>query len=91
MNTVYLNGQYIPMQEAKISPVDRVFLFGDEVYEVIPSSMGKTLGFDLHIARLNKNLKKIAIRLDLFIDFGAKLQIHSSRATTVKIWVFACM
>ena len=99
MNTVYLNGQYIPMQEAKISPVDRVFLFGDEVYEVIPSYMGKTLGFDLHIARLNKNLKEIAIQLDfvhrlwreiadtLIARNGSKnlgIYLHVSRGTDSK-------
>lgn len=65
MNIVYLNGQYMPMQEAKISPMDRGFLFGDGVYEVIPSYLGKALGFDLHLARLNRNLKETDIQLGL--------------------------
>ncbi len=55
----------MPLQEAKISPMDRGFLFGDGVYEVIPSYSGKTLGFDLHIDRLNRNLKEIDIELHL--------------------------
>jgi len=34
--TVYLNGDFMPIEEAKISPLDRGFIFGDGVYEVIP-------------------------------------------------------
>ena len=45
MNTVYLNGGYLPMEEARISPMDRGFLFGDGIYEVIPSHDGKLVGF----------------------------------------------
>jgi branched-subunit amino acid aminotransferase/4-amino-4-deoxychorismate lyase len=37
MSIVYLNGQYLPMEAARISPMDRGFLFGDGIYEVIPS------------------------------------------------------
>ncbi|MEC8226520.1 MAG: D-alanine aminotransferase, partial [Pseudomonadota bacterium] len=37
MGTVYLNGEYLGADEAKISPMDRGFLFGDGIYEVIPS------------------------------------------------------
>ena len=40
MSIVYLNGAYLPMEEAKISPMDRGFLFGDGIYEVIPSYGG---------------------------------------------------
>ena len=36
MNTVFLNGSYMPIDEAGISPLDRGFLFGDGVYEVVP-------------------------------------------------------
>ena len=45
MSTVYLNGDYMPMDEAKISPMDRGFLFGDGIYEVVPSYDGKLVGF----------------------------------------------
>jgi D-alanine transaminase len=62
--TVYLNGDYLPLSEAKISVLDRGFLFGDGVYEVIPWYRGRFLGFPAHIERLEKSLKNI--HLDVF-------------------------
>ncbi|MDO7671816.1 MAG: D-alanine aminotransferase, partial [OM182 bacterium] len=50
MSIAYLNGSYLPLDQAKISPMDRGFLFGDGIYEVIPSYNGKTVGFGPHIA-----------------------------------------
>lgn len=44
---VYLNGEYLPAEQARISPFDRGFLFGDGIYEVTPSYDGKMLGFQL--------------------------------------------
>ncbi len=64
MSIAFLNGSYMPIEEAKISPLDRGFLFGDGIYEVIPSYHGKTVGFDQHIARMNDGLNAIKIRLD---------------------------
>ena len=64
MSVVYLNGDYLPMQEAKISPMDRGFLFGDGVYEVVPSYGGKLVGFGPHIQRLRRNLAAIELTLD---------------------------
>lgn len=61
---VFLNGQYLPMDEVKISPMDRGFLFGDGVYEVIPSYNGRLVGFNAHIARLKSNLQAIMLKLD---------------------------
>lgn len=60
-DTVYLNGQYLPLDEAKVSVMDRGFLFGDGVYEVIPAYHGKFFRFSEHIARLDNSLA--AIRL----------------------------
>jgi len=51
MTIAYLNGEYVPLEEAKISPMDRGFLFGDGIYEVIPSYGGKTIGTALHLIR----------------------------------------
>ncbi|MDD5320915.1 MAG: D-amino acid aminotransferase [Methylococcales bacterium] len=59
--TVYLNGQYLPLDEAKISVLDRGFLFGDGVYEVIPSYSGHLFHFQEHLERLKNSLE--AIRL----------------------------
>lgn len=66
MSTVYLNGEYMPMSEAKISPMDRGFLFGDGIYEVIPSYDGKLVGFGPHMQRMQDGLD--AIELNLKID-----------------------
>lgn len=60
-NTVYLNGEYLPINNAKISVLDRGFLFGDGVYEVIPAYSGHLFHFDAHIERLDHSLS--AIRL----------------------------
>ena len=59
--TVYLNGQYLPLNEAKVSVLDRGFLFGDGVYEVIPSYSGHLFHFQEHLERLENSLA--AIRL----------------------------
>ncbi len=54
----------MPMNEAKISPLDRGFLFGDGIYEVIPSYFGEMVGFQGHIDRMNTGLKAIGIELN---------------------------
>lgn len=61
MSIVYLNGAYMPIEEAKISPMDRGFLFGDGIYEVVPSYDGKLVGFGPHIDRMNEGLSLIGI------------------------------
>lgn len=64
MSTVFLNGDYMPIEQAKISPLDRGFLFGDGIYEVIPSYAGKMVGFKNHINRMNDGLTAIGIKLN---------------------------
>jgi len=63
---VYLNGDYLPLSEAKISVLDRGFLFGDGVYEVIPAYAGKLFCLDAHLQRLKNSL--MAIRLPVIFD-----------------------
>ncbi|QTH65004.1 D-amino acid aminotransferase [Psychrosphaera ytuae] len=63
MNTVFLNGEFMPAEQAKISPMDRGFLFGDGVYEVVPSYNGKYIGFAPHLARMFVGLDTIEINL----------------------------
>ena len=65
MSTVYLNGDFLPMEEAKISPMDRGFLFGDGIYEVIPCYGGRTVGEGPHLARMQEGLDAIEIRMTL--------------------------
>ncbi|MDX2465549.1 MAG: aminotransferase class IV [Porticoccus sp.] len=64
MSIVFLNDVYLPMAEAKISPMDRGFLFGDGIYEVVPSHGGKMIGFLLHIDRMNNGMAAIGLELN---------------------------
>lgn len=68
MSIVYLNGEYMPMEEAKISPMDRGFLFGDGIYEVIPSYDGNLVGFTPHMERMQNGLDAIEIKLHINHD-----------------------
>ena len=62
MSIVYLNGEYMPMEEARISPMDRGFLFGDGIYEVVPSYDGRLVGFKPHLERMQDGLDAIGIQ-----------------------------
>lgn len=62
MTICYLNGEFLPLAEARISPMDRGFLFGDGVYEVIPVYSRRPFRLDEHLGRLQRSLA--AIRLD---------------------------
>ncbi len=65
MSIVYLNGEYMPMEEARISPMDRGFLFGDGIYEVVPSYDGKLVGFAPHMERMQNGLDAIEIKMHI--------------------------
>ncbi len=55
----YLNGNFGPLAEAKVSVLDRGFIFGDGVYEVIPVYGRRLFRFDEHMARLSRSLAKL--------------------------------
>ena len=57
----YLNGEYAPLNLAKVSVLDRGFLFGDGIYEVVPVYEGHLFRFDEHMARLDRSLVKVRI------------------------------
>ena len=59
--TIYLNGQYQPIEEAKISVLDRGFIFGDGVYEVIPVYSRKPFRLADHLQRLQHSLDGIKL------------------------------
>ena len=65
---VYLNGEYLPLSEAKVSVLDRGFIFGDGVYEVIPSYGSKALRFEHHMQRLQNSLDAVRIENPLSIS-----------------------
>jgi D-alanine transaminase len=56
---VWLDGRLLPLEEARISPLDRGFLFGDGAYEVLPVYGGRGYRFDAHMARLDRSLAEI--------------------------------
>lgn len=55
----YLNGEYVPLAEARISPLDRGFLYGDGAYEVMPVYGGRPFRLEAHCARLTRSLGEI--------------------------------
>jgi D-alanine transaminase len=57
----YLNGEYVPLAEAKVSVLDRGFVFGDGIYEVVPVYGRRIFRFDEHMARLARSLAKVRI------------------------------
>ena len=64
MSICYLNGKFLDLKEAKISPLDRGFLFGDAIYEVIASYNNKPFKIEDHLDRLFINLKDIKISVN---------------------------
>jgi D-alanine transaminase len=57
----YLDGDYTPLRDAKVSVLDRGFIFGDGVYEVIPAYGGRPFCFEEHMARLDRSLAELRI------------------------------
>jgi D-alanine transaminase len=68
MRIVYLNGNFIPENEAKISAFDRGFLFADAVYEVISVLGGRLIDFDGHMGRLDRSLDALSIKAAIARD-----------------------
>lgn len=56
MTTAYLNGDYLPLEQARISPLDRGFLYGDSVYEVVHAYRGCPFRLEAHVHRLDRSL-----------------------------------
>ncbi len=67
-NVVYLNGEYIAAKKASVSVLDRGFMFGDGVYEVIPVYSGNAFAVQGHLDRLQRSLDAIEITNPLKID-----------------------
>ena len=60
--TVFLNGAFLPIAEAKVPVLDRGFIFGDGVYEVVPVYSKVPFRLDEHLARLERSLAAVGIR-----------------------------
>lgn len=59
---VFLNGKFMPIEEARVPVLDRGFIFGDGVYELIPVYSGVPFRMDEHLARLERSLAAVRIR-----------------------------
>ena len=68
MRTVYVNGEYMPENEAKVSIFDRGFLMADGVYEVTSVLDGKLIDFDGHAVRLQRSLDELEMRSPISKD-----------------------
>lgn len=71
---VYVNGEYLPEAEAKVSVFDRGFVMADAVYEVTTVLDGKLAEFDAHCARLSRSMA--ALKMDPPMGREALLEIH---------------
>ncbi len=60
-NLCFLNGETLPLSEARIPVLDRGFIFGDGIYEVVPVYGRRLFRFDEHLARLTRSLAKVRI------------------------------
>ena len=72
--TVYVNGAYVPEEDAKISIFDRCFLFADGVYEVTSVLGGKLIDFEGHAKRLERSLSELDMPSPSTMD--ELLEIH---------------
>ncbi len=68
MRTVFVNGNYVDENDAKISVFDRGFLFADGVYEVTSVLGGKLVDFEGHFARLRRSLGELEMGFDMSRD-----------------------
>jgi D-alanine transaminase len=59
--TVFLNGEFLPLDQARVPVLDRGFIFGDGIYEVVPSYGGRLFRWPQHLARLKRSLAAIRI------------------------------
>lgn len=61
-DVAYVNGEFTRIQDARVSILDRGFLFGDGVYEVAAVLEGKLIDYEAHLSRLERSLREVALR-----------------------------
>jgi len=83
MRTVYLNGAYVPENEAQVSIFDRGFLMADGVYEVTSVLGGKLIDFDGHAKRLERSLNELDMQKP--DDFDNLLEVHRELTLSILI------
>lgn len=65
---VYLNGRFVPKEDAKVSVFDHGFLYGDGIYETMRAYQGTIFLLDKHLARLKRSADGISLKLPLDLD-----------------------
>lgn len=84
----YLNGSFGPLSDAKVSVMDRGFIFGDGIYEVVPVYGGRLFRFNEHMARLSRSLAKLRITpphtSEQFLDLARQLVASLREQTGVQ-------
>jgi D-alanine transaminase len=83
MRTCWLNGTFVPEDQAQVSIFDRGLLFGDGVYEVAAVLNGRLLDADLHLARLERSLA--AIEIPMTISVAQWMDVMQQLAETNEI------
>jgi D-alanine transaminase len=73
-NIAYVNGSFVPLSEARVSVLDRGFLFADGIYEIAAVLDGKLVDNDSHLARLERSVGEIALPLPETIDRIKEIQ-----------------
>lgn len=68
---IYLNGKFMPIQEAFVPVLDRGFIFGDGVYEVIPAYSHKLFRLNEHLNRLQYSLDGIRLKILTLMKNGS--------------------
>ncbi|GGB27666.1 D-amino-acid transaminase [Allosediminivita pacifica] len=81
--TVYVNGEYLPETEAKVSIFDRAFLMADGVYEVTSVLGGKLIDFEGHAVRLERSLGELDMKMPMSRE--ALLEVHRELVRTNEI------
>ena len=81
--TVYVNGEFLPEEDAKISVFDRGFLMADAVYEVTSVLDGKLCDYEAHVARLHRSMNELEMTPP--VSYDELLQIHRDLVTMNEI------
>ena len=91
MSTVYLNGEFLPLDKAYVSVLDRGFTFADGVYEIIPVFNGRIFRMQAHLARLDRSLASIQIANPYsqaeWTDLLAELLTRNAADTELSLYI----
>ncbi len=80
----YVNGEFVPLEAARISVLDRGFLFADGIYEVTAVIEGKLVDNTSHLARLKRSLEEIRLVLPLDLDEIESIQLELIRKNNLR-------